>query len=264
MHASREYDVAFSIGQACAYSKTLRTANLQFASFPFDWLADGTLHSRVDLLVHRFDRWLEKEDFVYIGRNPINGLGIFHNKKTGLNYLHDFADGPIEASHAKVVKKYARREKRLFDLIEKSRRVLVVYINSARTDIKKAPTLEDLVNARADLSQAFPNTTFDFVYFIMDRSIPFDERSVTAPAEGVTEIRFDYYDEKKDVKSADTAQALTSLGMSVRDYRTKAERRAYKLKADLKKYRVNTRFGLLLAKTKEQIGGILRRHRPAR
>ena len=75
MHASREYDVAFSIGQACACSITLRTANLQFASFPFDWLADGTLHSRVDLLVHRFDRWLEKEDFVYIGRNPINEIG---------------------------------------------------------------------------------------------------------------------------------------------------------------------------------------------
>jgi hypothetical protein len=264
VHASGEYDVAFSIGQACACSMTLRTANLQFASFPFDWLADGTLPSRTDILIRGFDHWLDKEDFVYDGRNPVNRLGMFHNAKTEINYIHDFADGPIESSYEQVKAKYARREKRLLDLIEKARRVLVVYINATRKGLRFAPSIEDVVRARADLSRAFPNASFDIVHFTLDRGIPFKERSVTTPAEGVTEIRFNYEHEVTDVNLEEAARALLSLGISVRDYRTESERRAYNLKADLKKYRVNTRFGLLLAKTKEQIGGMLRRHRPAR
>ena len=170
MVANGEYDLAFSLGQACACSLTLRTADLQLASFPFDWLADGTLPSRVDLLIHRFDHWLEKEDFVYNGRNPINGLGMFRNKKTGLNHLHDFADG-------------------------------------------------------------------------------------------VTEIQFDYYDENTDVRYADTARAILSLGISIRDYRTEAERRAYNLNDAMKKYKVRTRFGLFLAKTKDRLFGMFGRTR---
>ena len=79
MEAKWEYDLAFSVGQACACSLTLRTARLQFASFPFDWLASSTLTRRIDLLVRRFDHWLEKEDFIYKGKNPVNGLGSFFN-----------------------------------------------------------------------------------------------------------------------------------------------------------------------------------------
>ncbi len=257
MNATGEYDVAFSLGQACACSMTLREANLQFASFPLDWIADGTLPSRVDLLVHRFDHWLEKEDFVYNGRNPINGLGMFRNRKTGFNHLHDFSDGPIENSLAKVVAKYARREQRLFRLIEGARRVLVVYINSAQIGIDRAPSLEDLVKAREDMSRAFPGAAFDIVHFSIDREVPFDGRSVTTPADGVTEISFDYYDKATDVRYADTAKALLSLGISVCDYRTDAERKAHNLKNDMKKYKVSTRLGLFLAKTRERLRRML-------
>ena len=264
MDARIEYDVVFSIGQACACSMTLRTAHLQFASFPFDWLADGTLPTRVDILIRRFSHWLDKEDFVYNGRNPANGLGMFRNAKTEINYLHDFADDSIESSYAQVAAKYARREKRLLDLIEKARHVLVVYINATRKGLRFAPSIEDVVRARADLSRAFPNASFDVVHFTLDRGIPFEERSVTTPAEGVTEIRFNYEHEVTDVNLEEAARALLSLGISVRDYRTESERRAYNLKADLKKYNVDTRFGLFLAKAKERIGGIFRHHRPAR
>ena len=258
--ANGEYDLAFSLGQSCACSMTLRTAKLQMASFPLDWIANGTLPSRVGLLVRRFDRWLEKDDFVYDGRNPANGLGMFHNTKTGLNHLHDFSDGPIEDSYAQVAEKYARRAKRLFDLIEASRRVLVVYINSAREEgIGNVPSTEDLVKARADLSRAFPNASFDVVHFSLDRGIPFERRSVSFPAEGLTEIRFDYHDELKDVRSKDTARALSSLGISVRDYRTRAERRAFKLRKNMEKYGVDTRLGLFLAKTKERLRNIFGR-----
>ena len=255
MVAGGQYDLVFSLGQACACSLTLRTANLQLASFPLDWLADGTLPSRVDLLIRRFDHWLDKEDFVYNGTNPINGLGMFRNRKTGLNHLHDFDDRPIESSHAQVVAKYARREKRLFDLIEKAKRVLLVYIDKTMPG-GKPPTVEEIVKAREDMSQAFPGADFDFIHLVYDRDVPFEQRVVSHPCNGVTEIRFNYHDDKKDVNSPMAATAILSLGVSVRDYRTKAERKAYKLGQKMKKYNVNTRFGLFLAKAKERIGGI--------
>ena len=257
MVADGQYDLAFSLGQACACSLTLRTAGLQFASFPFDWISGETLPRRIGLLLNRFDHWLEKDDFVYNGKNPVNGFGMFRNIRTGLNHLHDFADGPIENSHAQVVAKYARREKRFFDLIEKSRRVLIVYINSSRKNGLMAPSLEDVVKARADMSAAFPNASFDFIHLILDRNIPFDRRAVTNPADGVTEIRFNYHDDVSDVCYTATADALRSLGISVRDYRTKAERKAYKLGQKMKKYNVSSRFELFVARSRERILSLL-------
>jgi len=119
MTANTEYDLAFSLGQACACSTTLRAARLQFASFPFDWLSNASLEERT--------------------------------------------------------------------------------------------------------------------------------------AEGITEIRFDYHNDMTDVNCSLTSKALVALGVSVRDYRTETERRAYKLRKNMKKYNVDTRFGLFLAKAKERL-----------
>ena len=258
METRKEYDLAFSLGQACACSLALRKARMQFASFPFDWIAGETLPHRVDLLLRRFDHWLEKEDFEYKGKNHINGLGRFFNKRTGLNHLHDFVDGPIEQSYDQVVAKYARREKRLFELMEKSRRVLLVYINLTRADNRQIPSLEDVVKARADIAAAFPNAAFDFMHFIFDKDIPYDKRVVTCPAEGVTEVRFDYHNDITDVGQS-AVDALVSLGITVRDYRTNAERNAYRLKKKMNKYQVDTRMELFVAKMKERFGSIFSR-----
>jgi len=242
------YDLAFSLGQACACSTTLRKARLQFASFPFDWLGSATLKERISVLVRRFDHWLDKEDFIYEGPNPQNGLGIFLNRRTGFQYLHDFADGPIEKSHAEVAAKYARREKRLLGLIEKSRRVLVVYLDRAKPGGNPRPTTDEIAKARADIAAAFSNTDFDILHFVLDRDIPYDKRIVSNPAEGVTEIRFDYHSDMTETNYTLTSKALVELGISVRDYRTDKERKAHKLRNQMKKYGVKTRWGLFWAK----------------
>lgn len=253
MTANTEYDLAFSLGQACACSTTLRAARLQFASFPFDWLSNASLEERTAVLISHFENWLVKDDFVYEGKNPENGMGAFLNRRTGFKHLHDFTDGPIEQSYDGVVAKYTRREKRLLGLIERSSRVLVVYIDRARPGGKPRPSLEEIARARADIAAAFPNAKFDMIHFILDRDVPYDNRIVTSPAEGITEIRFDYHNDMTDVNCSLTSKALVALGVSVRDYRTETERRAYKLRKNMKKYNVDTRFGLFLAKAKERL-----------
>ena len=250
---NEKYDLAFSIGQACACSTTLRAARLQFASFPFDWLSRASLKERIAVLVQRFDHWLDKDDFIYEGINPENGMGTFLNRRTGFKHLHDFADGPIEQSHAEVVAKYARREKRLLGLIVKSNRVLVVYLDRARPGGNPRPTTDEIIEARADIAAAFPNAAFDMIHFIMDREIPYERRIVTRPAEGVTEIRFDYHNDMTDVSHTLTSKALLALGISVKDYRTDEERKAHKLRNQMKKYGVETRWGLFWAKLRAKV-----------
>ncbi len=251
-----EFDLAFSLGQACGCSQSLRLAHLQFASFPLDWIAGGTLDDRVQLVVSRFSHWLDIDDFVYKEKNKINGLGIFINKRTGLCHLHDFEDGPIENSHPKVVAKYARREKRLFDLLGRARRVLAVYVDTMKDNGREAPSIQDLVKARESLSAAFPNASFELVHFSRTAGIPFDRRTVTTPSEGITEIRFDYGDAVTDVRFQDIADALHALGIKVHDYRTRAERKAHSLKRQMKKYGVDSRFALFMAKTKAHLRGL--------
>lgn len=244
------YDLVFSLGAACACSVALRRAKLQFASFPLDWLALGTPLSRAKLVASHFEGWLEKDDFKYLGTNPVNGLGMFDNVRTGLKHLHDFADGPIEKSYDAVKAKYARREARLYDLAEKSQRILCAYVS--RPTVEPVPP-ETLKEVRAILSQAFPGATVDIVHFANDPGRSVENRRSAEIGDGVFEIAFDYHDPDRDVAVDLVAAALVDEGFTARDYRSKAEKRAYELKKKMKKYGVTTRSALLAARIKHNL-----------
>lgn len=245
-----KYDLAFSIGHACACSMTLRAAKMQFASFPLDWITGGTIATRTALVTSSFDGWMEKDDFEYLGTNPKNGLGMFKNRKTGFTHLHDFPDAPIETSIHDVSEKHRRRAQRLTRLIESSSRVLVVYL--ARPKETPLPLL-DFTESLAALNRRFPGKDFDIIRFTCDSDRPFASRLVSHPAEHVTEILFDYRDPKRDANMELTAQALIDLGVAVKDYRSAAERKAYDLKRKMKRYGVNTRTGLFFARLNARI-----------
>ena len=257
------YDLAFSLGQACACSLVLRTANLQFASFPLDWIARGSLSFRAELVASHFAGWLEKEDFVYEGTNPMNGLGIFVNRRTGFRHLHDFPDRPIEESFDEVREKFRRREERLCRALDGARRVLCVFI-SRPTGPEVSP--DELARCRKTLSGAFPNATFDIVHLACEEGRPFNDRLVREISEGITEIVFDYRDPKRDVMIEDAARAILELGVRVADPRSEAEKREFerlkakkwrdkRLRRKMEKYGVSSRAALALA----QVASAVRR-----
>lgn len=251
MHSEHEiYDVSFSLGAACACSIVLRRAGLQFASFPLDWIAGGTLVDRAALVASRFDGWFEEKDFVYKGTNPVNGLGMFDNTHTHFTHLHDFEDGPLEKSYSKVRDKYRRREARLFSMCDTARRILCVYINRPSME---ASTDDELGRARATIAKAFPAATVDLVYFAHEAGRPQSERIVTEPEPGVFRIVFDYADPVRDVDMRTTAAVLSAEGFHARDFRTEKEKRTYELNRKMKKYGVKTRAGLVWAQTKAQL-----------
>ncbi|MBR4653108.1 MAG: hypothetical protein IKO72_07080 [Kiritimatiellae bacterium] len=271
--ADRHYDFVFSLGQACPCSMTLRMANLQFASFPLDWIRGGTLGTRTDLVVSRFAGWLEPEDFEYHGVNPKNGLGIFENRRTGFSHLHDFDPGPIERSLDKVREKYRRRSERFYQMLERGGRMLCVYIcRSAGPELQ----LQEIDGCLRSLSRAFPRASFDFLLLAREEGVPFAERKISSPAPGVTRIAFDYYDPERDVALELAAQAIVELGVTAVDYRTDAERsafardrmrqdrdrkRKFRLKRKMEKYGVDTRLGLFIARVKDRLGRLFGRRR---
>ena len=56
----KKYDLIFSMGAACSCSSALRSAELQVASYPFDWLFGSDFCNRANIVVNDFERFLDK------------------------------------------------------------------------------------------------------------------------------------------------------------------------------------------------------------
>ena len=50
----KTFDLIVSIGEDCACSTYIRKFNLQFASYPFDWLTKSNFDTRIKLILNNF------------------------------------------------------------------------------------------------------------------------------------------------------------------------------------------------------------------
>lgn len=163
----QEYDFIFGIGQACSCSETLRLSGLQFQSYPLDWLFGGSITSRMDLLLNNFENFINKDDLTKVGEreNPLP-CDIYYNNSNGLTFNHDFAlRQDINDTYPSVKEKYDRRIKRLYDNIEKSNKILIVYIQTPM-DTKPTGIREILKEYYAKLSERFPNKEINIAYLV--------------------------------------------------------------------------------------------------
>lgn len=247
-----KYDLVFSFGPACSCSQTLRRAGLQLLSFPFDWISPGfgtplwnnDVRFRADMLAERFGAerspkgFLHLEDFVYSGDHT-NGKAKVYNKRLGINFLHDFPIGvPLEESFPAVKAKYTRRENRLLELIGKSANVLIARLD--RPDLDYRTPDDDCRYARELLSRAFAPARFDFLLIQPDASVPFGNESLETVEPGFFRLAFDYGDRRPGADRKFPRFELTSAAVAehfaVRDYRTKEEIAAHRLKERQKRW----------------------------
>ena len=132
----KKFDLFVSIGAACSCSNALRVSNLQFRSYPFDWISGADFNKRIQLLTNDFEDWLNINSMEYIAEreHPVPSK-IYKNTKTGIIFSHDFPkDKEINESFNDVKVKYDRRIKRLIKQIETSKKVLFVYTMTADSD----------------------------------------------------------------------------------------------------------------------------------
>ena len=103
---NKKFDLICSIGEDCACSMYLRKFNLQYASYPFDWLTKSNFNTRINLIINDFKDFCNKEDFEKLE-----------------NIKGKIADDAYEI----VKKRYERRINRFYKHIQKSKNILFVF-----------------------------------------------------------------------------------------------------------------------------------------
>ena len=187
----KKYDFIFSIGERCACSEALRRSNLQFASFPFDWLLCAGLEQNARFVANHFKDFLVVEHLVDMNTengDPENPCHVYRDQKTGIVFHHDFPVGlSFEEGLPLVREKYRRRINRLYQKIQLSKTVLAVYMESPTTDHPKEDT-NRIISGYQVLCRAFPNQEVHVLYLVNNKGPV--QRS--HPCANVTVMTFDY------------------------------------------------------------------------
>jgi len=253
----RKYDFVFGLGNACSCTQTLRAAGLQFLSFPFDWvIMSGTddLVRRVETIANRFRGWFEQKDLERIGVYEAGKKDIYRNNATGTIFNHEFFMGEdLGEKFPAVREKYDRRIARFLELLGASKSMLVLRMD--RPDQTPPTSESDCRVALSRLRSLYPHATFEMLHLTMADGVTLAARRIDDLGEGLFQIAFDYRDTAPGVppfavRFDDAAKAVADFA-TVRDYRTADEKRAFRKRAQLKrwsKYGATTFLGYLAAK----------------
>ena len=169
----KKFDLIISLGEDCACTSYLRRFNLQYNSYPFDWLTGAEFSKRIDLLCNNFERFLNIEDLKNITKKNTNlcdnRTDSYQNNYTNFNFYHDFLkEIPFETMFNKVKEKYERRINRMYSHIETSENILFVWWSR-----DKHLENDNLKNAYEKLSKKFKNKS---IYLLIieykDTNIP--------------------------------------------------------------------------------------------
>ncbi len=164
------YDIIIPLGQYCITPTALDRLKMRNKSMIFDWSGcaleeqggKGGLEVKVDLICNNFENFFNLEDLYSNGCNELLdtwNLWII-NKRTGLQYRHDFpANKPIEESYPTVKEKLMKRVKRLYDEINFSDRICFLFL--ARDD---GFSDEYLIRQHQKLSEKFKGKHIDLFF----------------------------------------------------------------------------------------------------
>lgn len=184
-----EYDLIFAIGATCFSTWFLRFFDLRRFSSPFDWTGgmepinwfsqpdihrDSRFREKISELCNNFQNSLNPKNFKYV--NGWHRLDEPHhnivNTKTHIRYVHEFpADKDIMQYMPEFIKKTQRRIKNLYNAINQSQRILIVWIagtGTQRTQLESNVSDNDIKWAIKQMQKIYPDKVFDFVFFEPD------------------------------------------------------------------------------------------------
>lgn len=188
------YDLIFSLGEACSCTQSLRKSKLQVFSYPLDWLFGTDFIGRCKLLASHFERFLEKEDLEYTYSVRSISCDAYYNKYNDLTFNHDFKMGvKLDDSFPEVKEKYTRRINRLLTKINKSKKVLIVYIE---VPIKEHVVIPDetLLMGVDIIQNKFKNSNINLLYLSHSSS----KNEVQKINDSVCRIQWNYKSKNKN------------------------------------------------------------------
>lgn len=186
---TKNFDLIFSIGEACSCTSVLRLNNLQFCSYPLDWLFGTDFEGRIEILTNEFHKFLEKEDLEFSYEERSISCSAYANKRNDIVFNHDFLkDLDFNEAYNLVKAKYDRRIKRLLENIEKANSILVVYLETPVCNHK----IEDdkkIVAAFNKLLSKYPDKTIKLYYLQNKEGKGFSKENLN---ENITKFTLDY------------------------------------------------------------------------
>lgn len=231
----KEYDLVLGMGAMCACSQALREAGLQLSSFPFDWNGGPGIRGKTELILSDFRGWLDRENLKRSEIEPRHSFCQWWIGRDNFRFIHDFpANCRIDEELPKVQAKYRRRIDRMYDLIVRSKKVLIVYLACPKWEDCDA---DDAEYCRGRLRERWPEVEFDFLIICHDPQLPFARRR-DETHEHCRVVAYDIQNHKEDTWLADYMQIAAWLRTQYRalDYRTDAERAAWKDQEKKAKY----------------------------
>jgi len=224
----KHYDFVFSCGFSCGVTQALRVANLQFASFPFDWTASQGFLACARMIADNFEHWMDREDLelVDVRRGGIN-KHIYRNRRNHFGFVHDFSSfKTFDENYPKESAKYARRIERLKECLGAAKKVLAICVE---WPILGRISDADLAETKHVLSAKYPNVEFELLYFYNENDCK--NPRVVSDTNGITVVANDYRTfEYGEVNHEMDNRALTQYlkkNVSVEDPRAPEEKEKY-------------------------------------
>ena len=191
MNEKTKYDLILSIGQACSCTEVLRKACLQFYSYPFDWLYGSNFTERIKLLCNNMENFTNKENLEYIQDIKSTSRRLFRNKVTDISFNHDFEIyRPLDETYPEFEKKYKRRIERMYKQIDKSNKILFVYLQTPNDSNELSE--EELINGLNLLKNKLGGSRVSLLYLYSDSNRQYENRQVKFLNEDLTIVKFDY------------------------------------------------------------------------
>ena len=186
----KKFDLAFGIGQACACTRILRRAHLQYYSYPYDWLAGSAITKRAEIIADDYRGLIDYDDLELSESNNVaENRAIYINKSNGLIYNHDFKlDKTLEETYPAVREKYDRRIKRQLEQIAQSKKILVSYIQMPNNP----EVVEDktVIEAHEILQKRFSKQEITLLYLTCEHGK--NDYELKEIAKNVIRTSFDY------------------------------------------------------------------------
>ncbi len=265
----KKYDLAFGMGMACSCSESLRRAGLQYLSFPGDWTGpvwgnadnppiEDDIAYRAKMLLSPSSDFFAADALNTTKTISNTGKQVYFNFKTRYVFNHDFpVGGDFAKELPKVVEKYRRRRERLFALIRESKRVLILRVD--RPNAQGPTPFESAREALELLNSNFAPTRFEMLILSYEKGRAVEDLKEESFGENITRWTFDYKNPKSDALPHEihvpmVGEFLASR-FSIKDYRTKEERRAHAKAKRLARYKrvgATNVFGYHLARLKEK------------
>jgi len=192
----KEYDLIFSLGEACFTAEWLKVFGQRKFSAPFDWVYGGTFDRRIEAFIDEFSHYFDREDLEFIDEKTGNGAKLYRNNRTGLMYVHDFwGSVDFDSEYLLVNKKYKRRCDRIIDCINGGGRVLCIYAEQVwktpdnLPDPRTFSSESDIVNLTNRLNKKY-NDQIDLIYFKINKNISPDKLNTIYKDKNLTIVEY--------------------------------------------------------------------------